>query len=347
MKKNLYKIKKVTRGGGLVETNSSSSHALCICSNSDSFAKPGDPEFDLNIVDGVLYVSGSNRDFGWEYEKTNHCDEKLLYVCALVFSNYRKLSIQKEPKRLTDALKGYLGVRKVVFDWEENYKKARGKNEEGEEVSLDCPTIDHQSYYESKEEILESKSTMINFIFNKKSWFFGGNDNSSDPVGFYSEMEDAEESEPDGIVEIDFPGIGVVDFDIKLSSLTSDFSINKNIDIVSSIRDEDDLDFFESIVYASDTKKFIIDDSRDSYSGKKYKKDTFIPITGDITSGICNIVYVRNQCFDSVLGATASETGPKRRKTSEIIRSTLNTSDYILQPAKVISKEFGVLYDIH
>lgn len=344
MKKNLYKIKKVTRGGGLVETNSSSSHALCICSNSDSFAKPGDPEFDLNIVDGVLYVSFDrygNRDFGWEYEKTNHCDRKLLYVCALVFSNYRKLSIQKEPKRLIDALKRYLGVEKVVFDWEEKYKKAtRDKDEEDE--CLGCPTIDHQSYYESKEEILESKSTMINFIFNKKSWFFGGNDNSSAPDGYYSEMEDSMESNADGVVEIDFPGIGVVDFDIRLSSLTSD----TNKDIVASIRNEDDLDLFESIVYASDTKKFIIDESRD-YRGKKYEKETFVSITGDITSGICNIVYVRNRCFDSVLKAITSETGPKRRKTSEIIRSTLNTSDYIVQPAKIISKEFGVLYDIH
>ena len=333
------KIRRVIRAGGLVETNSSSSHALCICGNKPTYAKPGDPEFDLDIHDGVLFVPNREGNFGWEWEKSNSCLTKLQYVCGLFFNNYQPLSSQKKPHRLEKILKEFLGVNKVVFEWEEKYLESL---KEREEAYLSCPEIDHNSYSESQEEILESKETIIDFIFNKNSWFYGGNDNSSEPRGYYKEMK-ITDSEPNGTVTIDFsPGIGKVDFRVDLfwqNDGCFDCLPSCEPDIVKKI-EQTDKDIFDSIVYHNG--KFEVSD-RWSIGERKEDYSYFCEYLDEKKNNL-SLVYISNRIRTGEL-VTKLMKSDKKETSNQGIIDDLNKEDYILVPVSIISDEFGSLYE--
>lgn len=346
------KIKLVERAGGLVETNSSSSHALSICSAQDTVAKPGDPEFDLDIRDNVLYVPERPDTFGWEYEKSNSCQTKLQYVCGLVFNNWRELHVQKAPKRLEVLLKKYLGVDRVVFEWEEKYKKhyKAGKTDEEreEEVYLSCPEIDHQSRSESMEEILESNTTILNFIFNKNSWYFGGNDNSDSPDGYYREMSidgslfGDEEEMINATVSLVFGGsLGKVDFRVNMYSEREGLSPG-SAGIIRMIENSDGFGLFKYIGYNKDKAEFEILDLMKTSSAYSANCD-FVD-----ENNKCFLVFVNQEGATELISAIKEDRNSKKKKGSEMtaieLVNHISEENRLFIPVQLVSDEFGEIY---
>lgn len=341
------KVKIVERAGWLAETNSSSSHALSICSEPDFYAKPGDPEFDLDIRDGILYVPNRIEDFGWEYEKSNSCQTKLQYVCGLVFHSYQQLYKQKEPKRLELILKNYLGIKKIVFEWEKDYIE-NYKSKEFDPDYLGSPEIDHQSYSESREEILESNKTIIDFIFNKKSWYFGGNDNSSAPDGYYSELSksgrqvcEETSTEDNATATLLFGGtLGNVDFRINLYSSDRRISIN-DPDLIGKINAFDNIRLLDNIVYSPE-KGFVI--TGDDNNILKSRSNSYFRVQFDYLDK-------NNKCFVVFLNSSGEEeymTLLKKKMDTSIdmreIAENIGRMNKILVPVKLVSDEFGEIF---
>ena len=83
MKSNKMKNIKIVKRFGVFETNSSSSHSVCIDMNEENYMSPGSPYWDLMIDENnVLHIPGKGHDFGWEFFKTNSCMVKLHYLTA-------------------------------------------------------------------------------------------------------------------------------------------------------------------------------------------------------------------------------------------------------------------------
>lgn len=328
------KIRRVTRAGGLVETNSSSSHALCICGKESTYAKPGDPEFDLTIQDKVLFIPIRHDCFGWEWEKSNSCLTKLQYVCALFFNSYQPLSSQKKPHKLEKILKDFLGVDKVVFEWEEKYLE---EIKNGENSDLLCPSIDHNSYSDVMEEILESRGTIIDFIFNKNSWLYGGNDNSTEPKGYYKEMK-TDDFEPNGTITLDFsPGIGKVDFRVDLFS--QDWYPNGfpgfPPKIEKKIEQTEDKDIFESILYRDG--EFTI--------SNRWEADCLTPLFAYLNEeeNKLYLVYIQESKMGPITDKLIKLCGEEGKGTQDIM-NTIPKDELIMIPVSVVSDEFGELY---
>lgn len=134
------------------ETNSSSSHSISLATE--------DKEFVLDTIypdqDGRIFLTGG--EFGWEWFKHND---------ALTKANYAAQdSINME--LLVEVIKEQTGATEVIImDTSNGY-------------------IDHDSVGTTPG---SDKESLRNFIFNKNSWLFGGNDNESpDPV-FYDVPE--------------------------------------------------------------------------------------------------------------------------------------------------------------
>ena len=200
------------------ETNSSSSHSVSI-SLSGKYYKP--EEMNLKIdKDGVIFIPNAVDDFGWEFEKYNDVLTKIQYISSMyeIKSNPKKLRILKE------VIKSFTGAKKVVFEFENQFKDAYNKAVKENDDELPCisdfgSSIDHNSS-DIFPEILESRNTIKDFIFNPNSWLFLGNDNSiDDPDSFYvtdEEKKKKEKEEPVAIASIDFGGkIGRIDFELK------------------------------------------------------------------------------------------------------------------------------------
>ena len=136
------------------ETNSSSSHSL-------SLAKY-EQEFVMDTIypdqDGVITVFG--QEFGWAWEKFNDAMTKLAYV------------MQDQPSKhdeIIEVVKEQTGALEVIFDENGGY-------------------IDHESYG-TAHEVCYSKDSIKNFVFNKNSWLFTGNDNGEPDPTFYDVPE--------------------------------------------------------------------------------------------------------------------------------------------------------------
>lgn len=128
------------------ETNSSSSHSLSIADN--------DKEFVFETIypnqNGVITLTGG--EFGWEWFKHND---------SITKANYAAQSLGALDV-LIDVIKEQTGATDVIIDVENGY-------------------IDHDSYGI----VPRSKEELRNFIFNKNSWLFGGNDNQTPDPTFY------------------------------------------------------------------------------------------------------------------------------------------------------------------
>jgi hypothetical protein len=135
---------------GVFETNSSSSHSISIASE--------DKEFVMDTIypdqNGVVRIVGD--DFGWDWFKNNDAQTKASYVAQSYSTDQDILD------KLADVIKEQTGADKVVFNLTDGY-------------------VDHDSYGVAPKTFHEMK----NFIFNKNSWLFGGNDNSTASPEFY------------------------------------------------------------------------------------------------------------------------------------------------------------------
>lgn len=143
-------MKKLIRKG-VFETNSSSSHSIAIASE--------DKEFVLDTIypdqHGTIIIRGD--EYGWDWFKHNDAETKASYA-AQQFANDSDML-----EKLEYVIKEQTGAERVIFE------------------GLDDGYVDHDSVG-----ILpNTASELKNFIFNKNSWLFGGNDNSEASPEFY------------------------------------------------------------------------------------------------------------------------------------------------------------------
>lgn len=140
------------------ETNSSSSHSICIADNNTML-------MDTELIpdqNGDIELDGGQ--FGWEWEKYNDALTKANY--AAIFSR----NDSKWRNLLEEVIKVQTGASNVQFNIN------------------DDSYIDHQSDViegGSATEAFESQEKLRHFIFNKNSWLFTGNDNSTSDPTFY------------------------------------------------------------------------------------------------------------------------------------------------------------------
>ena len=143
-------MKKLIRKG-VFETNSSSSHSIAIASE--------DKEFVLDTIypdqHGTIIVRGD--EFGWDWFKHNDAETKASYAAQQFTHDSNAL------ETLEYVIKEQTGAKRVIF---------KGLND---------GYVDHESYGIVGKSAYELK----NFIFNKNSWLFGGNDNSEADPTFY------------------------------------------------------------------------------------------------------------------------------------------------------------------
>lgn len=338
------KIKKVIREGTW-ETNSSSSHSLAIYMNGD-LVKRGDPDFDLKIKKNVLYVPG-REDFGWEYEKTNSTLTKLQYASALICHDIETAAGHKKIKRFKNILTSYLGVSDVVFEWDTKYFDGKSKSGPGEDVWRPIPNVDHQSFYESWEEITENTDTLINFIFSRKSWLYGGNDNSDVPEDYYIETQVRNPTV--AIMSVDFGGnIGRVDFELN------DFPCR---DIIETLFDDDNgnVALLNSIYYDPTDKEMKVDSVYgDGFSKKasledELKKLTFQSDVEIYKEGKLYFMWAGGKDWNEKYHELATVNNSKNRKYRNIPLDLYNSGDlvegkdYVLYPVSIKSDEFGEL----
>jgi hypothetical protein len=150
MQKNMKKL--IRRK--VFETNSSSCHSISIADDTKQFVL--DTIYPNQY--GVIEVYGD--DFGWEWFKHNDAVTKASYAAQQFMNNDSSLDT------LCEVIKEQTGANEVKFFLEDGY-------------------VDHDSYGI----IPSDKESLRNFIFNKNSWLFGGNDNSTADPTFYNVPE--------------------------------------------------------------------------------------------------------------------------------------------------------------
>ena len=122
-------------------------------------------EFVLDSIypdqDGVITLEGG--EFGWDWFKHNN---------ALTKANYAAVSSMNSDSFrgvLVDVIKEVTGADSVEFLCSDDYN------------SPNYSYIDHQSYAVCP----SNREALKQFIFNKNSWLFGGNDNNTPNPTFY------------------------------------------------------------------------------------------------------------------------------------------------------------------
>lgn len=141
----------------IFETNSSSTHSISICEDIKNYVMDYiEPDGDGNII-----LTGGS--FGWAWEKFDDAKTKANY-CAQAISEMEKYP--KEALMLAEVISEQTGANEIIFDFGYGY-------------------VDHQSEGVAFE-AFSSKETLRNFIFNKNSILWTGNDNDDTPPGWFS-----------------------------------------------------------------------------------------------------------------------------------------------------------------
>jgi hypothetical protein len=148
------KTKKLIRNG-VFETNSSSAHSISLAGS--------DRDFVLDTIypneNGIIVLVGG--EFGWDWFKHND---------ALTKANYAIVAHINNPDLVIEVIKEQTGCDDVLV-----------LAVDGDYNSSFHSYIDHDSYGICP----SSKEELKNFIFNKNSWLFGGNDNTHAKPNFY------------------------------------------------------------------------------------------------------------------------------------------------------------------
>lgn len=197
-------MKKIVRTG-VFETNSSSSHSLSVANSDQEFV------LDTLYPDqfGVIRVEG--KQFGWGWEKSNDAETKLAYAFQDSFG---------QDDLIKEVVMEQTGANEVIFNEGDGY-------------------IDHEGVGTTND-IRNSKEDMRNFIFNKNSWLFIGNDNSDpDPTFFHvPEYKDGRLIQPEYKYELSIEGWGETtkflnyptdeEINIGMKSITDDVYLTKD-----------------------------------------------------------------------------------------------------------------------
>ena len=147
---------------GTFETNSSSTHSICITKNNKLCDIPD--KIDINI---------KKYYFGWEYDKFNTIEEKLAYLIMGVIEGWDDSFLEVSQKLNK--------IIKTVGKWVKNiniegidivcYKKSMYYSSyEGE--------VDHaMELKEFVEALLQDEKLLKRYLFSKESFILTGNDN--------------------------------------------------------------------------------------------------------------------------------------------------------------------------
>ena len=156
-------MKKQVRQG-VFETNSSSVHAICICT--DDF---------LHIPEKLRFGFG---EFGWGETTLNCTQEKADYLWTAIACIDDFDTIKKYTKFIAKTLKEH-GVRDIDFEPIEIHIGTWGNDAE---VFFSCPDdywIDH--VHETREfvdAVCTDEDRLMNYLFTNRSYIATGNDNS-------------------------------------------------------------------------------------------------------------------------------------------------------------------------
>lgn len=187
-------MKKIIRTG-VFETNSSSTHSLSVARE--------DQEFVMETIypdqNGVINVLG--QEFGWGWDRYNDAMTKLAY--AFQDSSDHDYDLIKE------VVMKQTGATEVNFDEGDGY-------------------IDHDGVGTTKD-IRHNTEQLRNFIFNKNSWLFIGNDNSAPAPTFFHvpEFKDGRKILPEYKFELVIVGLKET---MKYLSYPDDEEIGDGID---------------------------------------------------------------------------------------------------------------------
>lgn len=143
-------MKKIIRKG-VFETNSSSSHSVSISGEDKQFVM--DTLYPNQF--GVIQIEGD--EYGWGWFKSNDATFKASYAAQQFENDELALEMLKE------VIMEQTGATDVEF------------------VRLGDGYIDHDSVGI----LTKTKEWLRDFIFNKNSWVFGGNDNDTPDPTFY------------------------------------------------------------------------------------------------------------------------------------------------------------------
>ena len=148
--------KRTVRRDGVFETNSSSTHSICI--DRGAFVLSN----DIEVQDGVAMICGG--EFGWEVEDFFDSTTKASY-CLTYIEGQRECEPEEAERRtimLENVVKRGTGAREVRF------------------VNGQYDMIDHQSAWgedQACEPAFESEDALYQFIFNRTSFLHTDNDN--------------------------------------------------------------------------------------------------------------------------------------------------------------------------
>jgi hypothetical protein len=148
-------MKKIVRTS-VFETNSSSSHSISVAKDSMDFVM----DTIYPDQDGKIVVLGC--EFGWGWEKFNDSMTKLAYV-------FQDQGSDSYFDMIVDVVKEQTGALEVIFKENGGY-------------------IDHDGCG-TAHDVVQSKESLKQFVFNKNSWLFIGNDNSEPDPTFYDVPE--------------------------------------------------------------------------------------------------------------------------------------------------------------
>lgn len=166
---------------GVFETNSSSSHSIALATE--------DKQFVLDTIypnqHGEIHLKGG--EFGWDWFKHNDAETKANYA-AVDFIYDEQLT-----EMLHEVIKEQTGATAVINDFTCEYGDGNHSY------------IDHDSYGTAPKD----RESLRNFIFNKNSWLFGGNDNSTPDPTFYHvpEIRDGKMIIPEYKYELSVEGL--------------------------------------------------------------------------------------------------------------------------------------------
>lgn len=147
-------MKKFLIRRGVFETNSSSAHSVSLAGTDKEFI------FDTISPDENGKITLNGGEFGWEWFKHND---------ALTKANYAAVAHKNNPDLVREVIMEQTGCDEVVFNFSDDYDHPNWSYIDHDSVGV-CPS--------TKEELRD-------FIFNKNSWLFGGNDNTTPHPNFY------------------------------------------------------------------------------------------------------------------------------------------------------------------
>lgn len=140
---------------GVFETNSSSTHSICITKNTFLDRSAGYVEFEFG-------------EFGWETRKLRSVDQKAsyLYTAAVSFDQYGKTNYIEKIKRILD--KNDIGYE--FFKRDESYTFGNGYVDHSGDLNIFL------------EDVCNDEGKLLRYLFSSESFILTGNDNNDDDV---------------------------------------------------------------------------------------------------------------------------------------------------------------------